>query len=159
MTQEKLVLAIPKGRIAKELVPLLEKAGITPEDAFFDKKSRLLRFTTNLPHIDIIRVRSFDVPTFVAFGAAACGVDFSGAAGGAATVFSEILICAAAWWQWQQQHRALQVVQWRQLQVVQQMIFSVAAGDAAERFQWGCGWCSGSFSDFEVCSCVVVAGV
>ncbi len=74
MTQEKLVLAIPKGRIAKELVPLLEKAGITPEDAFFDKKSRLLRFTTNLAHIDIIRVRSFDVPTFVAFGAAACGV-------------------------------------------------------------------------------------
>ncbi len=74
MTQEKIVLAIPKGRIAEELVPLLEKAGIRPEEAFFNKKSRLLRFATNLPHVDIIRVRSFDVPTFVAFGAASCGV-------------------------------------------------------------------------------------
>ena len=37
--------------------------------------------------------------------------DFSGAADGAA-IFSAILMCAAAWWQWQQQHRALQVVQW-----------------------------------------------
>lgn len=74
MNDEKLILAIPKGRIAEELVPLLEKAGIKPEEAFFNKKSRLLRFATNLPHLDIIRVRSFDVPTFVAFGAAACGV-------------------------------------------------------------------------------------
>jgi ATP phosphoribosyltransferase len=77
MTDEKLVLALPKGRISEEVVPLLEKAGIIPEEAFFNKKSRLLRFSTNLAHLDIIRVRSFDVPTFVAFGAASCGISGS----------------------------------------------------------------------------------
>lgn len=73
-SDEKLVLALPKGRIAEEVLPLLAKAGITPEEAFFDKKSRLLRFATNLPQVDVIRVRSFDVPTFVAHGAAALGI-------------------------------------------------------------------------------------
>ena len=59
-------------------------------------------------------------------------------------------------WQWRQ-HRALQVVQWWQLHVVQQILFSGAAGGAAGRFQWSCGWCNDVFSDFDVCSCVVVA--
>nr|WP_237051606.1 ATP phosphoribosyltransferase [Magnetospirillum sp. ME-1] len=55
-------------------MPLVRAAGIEPEPAFDDPKSRLLRFATNHPHIDIIRVRSFDVATFVAFGAAHLGV-------------------------------------------------------------------------------------
>ena len=71
---EKLVLAIPKGRILTQLLPLLEKAGITPHASFFDKADRSLRFTTNLPDLDIIRVRSFDVPSFVAYGGADLGV-------------------------------------------------------------------------------------
>ena len=71
---DKLILAVPKGRILKELLPVLEAGGIVPEDEFFDKKSRLLRFKTNLDNLDIVRVRSFDVVTFVAFGAAAIGV-------------------------------------------------------------------------------------
>lgn len=69
-----LVLALPKGRILKELKPLLASAGIEPEAAFEDESSRALRFKTSDPNLDIIRVRSFDVATFVAFGAAHLGV-------------------------------------------------------------------------------------
>lgn len=71
---EKLVLALPKGRILKEVMPLVRHAGIEPEAAFDDPNARQLRFTTNRPEVDIIRVRSFDVATFVAFGAAHLGV-------------------------------------------------------------------------------------
>ncbi|WP_282606416.1 ATP phosphoribosyltransferase [Pelagibius sp. Alg239-R121] len=71
---EKLVLALPKGRILKELAPLLSGAGIEPEAAFNDDSARQLRFATNHPNLEIVRVRSFDVATFVAFGAAHFGV-------------------------------------------------------------------------------------
>lgn len=71
---DKLVLALPKGRILKEVMPLVRHAGIEPEVAFDDDNARQLRFTTNIPNLDIIRVRSFDVATFVAFGAAHLGV-------------------------------------------------------------------------------------
>ena len=71
---EKLVLALPKGRILAEVMPVVRLAGIEPEAAFDDDDDRRLRFTTNLPEVDIIRVRSFDVATFVAFGGAHLGV-------------------------------------------------------------------------------------
>lgn len=71
---ETLILAVPKGRILQELSPLLRKAGIAPEPAFEDENARQLRFATNDPALNIIRVRSFDVATFVAFGAAHLGV-------------------------------------------------------------------------------------
>ena len=70
----KIIMALPKGRILKELVPLLEKANITPEEEFFNPNSRKLLFTTNQKKLSIIKVRSFDVATFVAFGAAQIGV-------------------------------------------------------------------------------------
>ena len=54
--------------------PFLIRTGIYPEDAFFDEDSRLLRFKTNDPDVELIRVRSFDVATFVAFGAAQLGI-------------------------------------------------------------------------------------
>lgn len=69
-----LIFAIPKGRILDDALPLLEQAGIVPEDAFFDKSNRSLQFATNLPHMSIIRVRAFDVATFVAHGAAQIGI-------------------------------------------------------------------------------------
>lgn len=69
-----IVLALPKGRILKEVMPLLKLAGIRPESAFADEDARQLQFATNLPDLSIIRVRSFDVATFVAFGAAQLGV-------------------------------------------------------------------------------------
>ena len=53
---------------------MLDRVGIVPEPAFDDENSRQLRFATNLGHVTIIRVRSFDVATFVAFGAAHLGV-------------------------------------------------------------------------------------
>jgi ATP phosphoribosyltransferase len=71
---ERLVLALPKGRILDEAVPLMRRAGIELEPAFDDPDERQLRFRTNHESLDIIRVRSFDVPTFVAFGAAQLGV-------------------------------------------------------------------------------------
>ncbi len=55
-------------------MPLVRHAGIEPEPAFDDDSVRKLRFSTNVEEIDIIRVRSFDVATFVAFGAAHLGI-------------------------------------------------------------------------------------
>ena len=73
-SNEPLVLALPKGRILGEVMPLLGRAGIAIEAAFADEDSRQLRFATNQPGLEVIRVRSFDVATFVAFGAAHLGV-------------------------------------------------------------------------------------
>lgn len=74
MPENGLIMAVPKGRILEELLPILKKVGIEPEAAFFDDHSRQLRFATNHKGLEIIRVRSFDVATFVAFGAAHLGV-------------------------------------------------------------------------------------
>src|SRR3546814_16850836 len=69
-----LVIALPKGRILKEALPLLSAAGIEPEPAFTDEGSRALRFATSRADVELIRVRSFDVATFVAHGAAQLGI-------------------------------------------------------------------------------------
>ena len=74
MTGTGLVLALPKGRILKELGPVLARAGIVPAADFADEDSRRLRFETNDPTLDVVRVRPFDVATFVAHGAAQIGV-------------------------------------------------------------------------------------
>lgn len=69
-----MVMALPKGRILKEVMPIIRAAGIEPEADFDNPKSRKLSFDTNHDGLKIIRVRSFDVATFVAFGAAQLGV-------------------------------------------------------------------------------------
>ncbi len=69
-----LIIAVPKGRILNEALPLLIRAGIEPEASFGDEESRALSFATNLAHITLIRVRAFDVATFVAHGAAQLGI-------------------------------------------------------------------------------------
>ncbi|MFM7304237.1 MAG: ATP phosphoribosyltransferase [Alphaproteobacteria bacterium] len=69
-----LVIALPKGRILKELHPVLARAGLIPAEDYADEDSRRLRFPTNDSSVDVIRVRPFDVATFVAHGAAAIGV-------------------------------------------------------------------------------------
>jgi len=71
---ERIIFAIPKGRILDEALPLMQAAGVEPEPAFFDESSRALLFATNNPAISIIRVRAFDVATFVAHGAAHIGI-------------------------------------------------------------------------------------
>ena len=73
-TNETLVLALPKGRILGEIVGLMGRAGIEIEREFANEDSRQLRFKTNHPGLDVVRVRNFDVATFVAFGAAQLGV-------------------------------------------------------------------------------------
>lgn len=69
-----IILAVPKGRILEEALPLLARAGIEPEPAFADEGSRALRFSTNRDDVSLIRVRAFDVATFVAHGAAQIGI-------------------------------------------------------------------------------------
>jgi len=69
-----LILALPKGRILGECGPLLARAGVAPDADLFDEDSRRLRFPTNDPMLDVVRVRPFDVATFVAFGGAQIGI-------------------------------------------------------------------------------------
>ncbi|MDE2514326.1 MAG: ATP phosphoribosyltransferase, partial [Alphaproteobacteria bacterium] len=71
---ETLVLALPKGRILDDVVPVVRRAGIEIEPEFDDPDTRKLRFRTNHSNLDVIRVRNFDVTTFVAFGGAHMGV-------------------------------------------------------------------------------------
>ena len=71
---EPIIIAVPKGRILDEALPLLAAVSIEPEAAFSDEASRALRFATSDPGIELIRVRAFDVATFVAHGAAQLGI-------------------------------------------------------------------------------------
>ncbi|MGF1606576.1 MAG: ATP phosphoribosyltransferase [Rhodothalassiaceae bacterium] len=74
MTAQPVIFAVPKGRILGELLPLIRAAGIEPEPDFHNEASRKLQFDTNIDGLRLIRVRAFDVATFVAFGAAHLGV-------------------------------------------------------------------------------------
>ena len=69
-----LILALPKGRILAECGALLVRAGVAPAPDYVDEESRRLRFPTDDPALDVVRVRPFDVATFVAFGAAKLGI-------------------------------------------------------------------------------------
>lgn len=74
MAQTQLTFAVPKGRILDEALPVMARAGVVPEDAFHDKANRSLTFATNREDMRLIRVRAFDVATFVAHGAAQVGI-------------------------------------------------------------------------------------
>ena len=71
---EPLTFAVPKGRILDEALPVMARAGLVPESAFHDKGNRALSFACEGSDTRIIRVRAFDVATFVAFGAAQAGI-------------------------------------------------------------------------------------
>ncbi len=65
-------IALSKGRILEQTLPLLEAAGITPgEDP---ERSRKLILPTSREGIELVVIRAADVPTYVAFGAAELGV-------------------------------------------------------------------------------------
>ncbi|MDN3638929.1 ATP phosphoribosyltransferase [Simiduia curdlanivorans] len=68
----KLTIALTKGRILEETLPLLAAAGIEPEEDI--SKSRKLIFGTNQADISLVVLRGSDVPTYVQFGAADMGV-------------------------------------------------------------------------------------
>ncbi|MGK0298985.1 MAG: ATP phosphoribosyltransferase [Gammaproteobacteria bacterium] len=69
---DNLTIAVSKGRIFTESLPLLEKAGIIPKDDPFT--SRKLILETNDARINLIIIRAADVPTFVEHGAADLGI-------------------------------------------------------------------------------------
>lgn len=69
-----LTFAVPKGRILDEALPVMARAGVEPDAEFHDPKSRALSFATTRDDMRIIRVRAFDVATFVAHGAAQVGI-------------------------------------------------------------------------------------
>jgi len=69
---QNIVMALTKGRILDETLPLLAQAGIEPlEDVH---QSRKLIFATSLPNVRIMIIRGSDVPTYVEFGSADLGV-------------------------------------------------------------------------------------
>ncbi|WP_379922039.1 ATP phosphoribosyltransferase [Erythrobacter sp. R86502] len=69
-----LTFAVPKGRILDEALPVMARAGVEPDAEFHDPKSRALAFATSRNDMRLIRVRAFDVATFVAHGAAQVGI-------------------------------------------------------------------------------------
>ena len=71
MTQS-LTIALSKGRIFDETLPLLAAAGITPNDD--PESSRKLIIATNRADVRLVIVRASDVPTYVQYGAADLGV-------------------------------------------------------------------------------------
>ncbi|WP_372758907.1 ATP phosphoribosyltransferase [Litorivivens sp.] len=69
---EKLTIALTKGRILKDTLPLFAEAGIEPVENIAE--SRKLIFDTTLPHVRFVVIRGTDVPTYVQLGAADLGV-------------------------------------------------------------------------------------
>ena len=69
---ETLTIALSKGRIFKETVPLLKAAGIEPIDD--PETSRKLILDTNHDNVKLVIIRATDVPTYVQYGAADVGV-------------------------------------------------------------------------------------
>ena len=67
-----LTIALSKGRIFEETLPLLAAAGIVPAEA--PEKSRKLILGTNRADTRIVLVRATDVPTYVQYGAADLGI-------------------------------------------------------------------------------------
>ena len=67
-----LTIALTKGRILQETLPLLAAAGIEPAEDI--SKSRKLAFDTNVDNVRLLILRGSDVPTYVQFGAADMGV-------------------------------------------------------------------------------------
>ena len=69
-----LTFAVPKGRILDEALPVMARAGVVPDASFHDKANRSLTFPCEREDMRLIRVRAFDVATFVAHGAAQIGI-------------------------------------------------------------------------------------
>lgn len=67
-----LTIALSKGRIFKDTLPLLAHAGIVPADD--PETSRKLILETNHPQVKLVLIRATDVPTYVQWGAADLGV-------------------------------------------------------------------------------------
>jgi len=69
---DSLTIALSKGRIFKQTLPLLAQAGIRPDDD--PEATRKLILATNRPQVKLVIIRATDVPTYVQYGAADLGV-------------------------------------------------------------------------------------
>ena len=69
---QRLTIALSKGRILEDTIPLLKHAGIEPAEDI--ASSRKLIFQTNRPDVQLVVIRATDVPTYVSHGAADVGV-------------------------------------------------------------------------------------
>ncbi|MDX9994299.1 MAG: ATP phosphoribosyltransferase [Rhodocyclaceae bacterium] len=67
-----ITIALSKGRIFEETLPLLAAAGIVPDEN--PEQSRKLIIGTNRPDVRVVIVRASDVPTYVQYGAADLGI-------------------------------------------------------------------------------------
>ena len=72
LTVTTITIALSKGRIFDETLPLLAAAGIVPDEN--PETSRKLIIETNQPNVRVVIVRATDVPTYVQYGAADIGV-------------------------------------------------------------------------------------
>lgn len=72
--KDKILMAVPKGRIMTQLTTVFDRIGLVPEQDFFNEKSRKMVFATNFPDLNLIKVRSFDIANFVKLGACDIGV-------------------------------------------------------------------------------------
>ena len=68
----KITLAISKGRILTETVPLLQRMGMAPVEDL--EKTRKLLIDTENPNVRLVIIRAADVPTYVQYGAADLGI-------------------------------------------------------------------------------------
>tara|TARA_B100000989_G_scaffold280367_1_gene243747 strand:+ start:282 stop:905 length:624 start_codon:yes stop_codon:yes gene_type:complete len=67
-----LILALPKGRVYEDFIPLLEKTEFAIKDDV--KKSRKMLLDTKHPSVKVLIVRGWDVPTYITSGAAHIGI-------------------------------------------------------------------------------------
>ena len=74
MKSKKIIIALPRGRIIKDCKKILDKTSFVPDPLLYKEDCRKLTFSSSDSEIDFIKVRAFDVCTFVAFGAAQLGI-------------------------------------------------------------------------------------
>ena len=67
-----LILALPKGRVYEDFIPLLEKTQFAIKDDV--KKSRKMLLDTKHPGVKVLIIRGWDVPTYITSGAAHIGI-------------------------------------------------------------------------------------
>ena len=67
-----LILALPKGRVYEDFIPLLEKTQFAIKDDV--KKSRKMLLDTKHPSLKVLIIRGWDVPTYITSGAAHIGI-------------------------------------------------------------------------------------
>ena len=71
-TEDKLILALPKGRVFEEFLPLIQGSKFQLLDD--PSASRKILLDTVTPEVKVLLIRGWDVPTYVTFGAAHVGI-------------------------------------------------------------------------------------